>query len=216
MQHSPWHEAIKSHLPEGIFTRSMTLWMKSIAKEWFIHRVTRSLRPCRRQEMDQVKVLILRPRSLLWTGSSAGLKFFCSGSCTSAAFFAKYSQRIALRYRKKRSHDLTSWAEQGVLLLNACLTVPAGQANGHAGQIWGAFHRCCDQGGLMSWRSLLSLSSGDLMPVRKKPLITKIDIWSLNQAHQVLIGLPRILWFPTLFKKPINFWKRRDASRLIG
>ena len=36
-------------------------------------------------------------------------------------------------------HDLTSWAEQGVLLLNACLTVPAGQANGHAGQVWEPF-----------------------------------------------------------------------------
>ena len=31
------------------------------------------------------------------------------------------------------------WAEQGVLLLNACLTVPAGQANGHAGLIWEEF-----------------------------------------------------------------------------
>ena len=36
-------------------------------------------------------------------------------------------------------HDLTTWAEQGVLLLNACLTVPAGRANGHAGQIWEPF-----------------------------------------------------------------------------
>ncbi len=26
-----------------------------------------------------------------------------------------------------------------MLLLNACLTVPAGQANGHAGQIWEPF-----------------------------------------------------------------------------
>lgn len=39
----------------------------------------------------------------------------------------------------KESHDLTSWARQGVLLLNASLTVPAGQANGHAGQIWEPF-----------------------------------------------------------------------------
>ena len=36
-------------------------------------------------------------------------------------------------------HDLTAWAEQGVLLLNACLTVPAGNANGHAGLIWEPF-----------------------------------------------------------------------------
>ena len=39
----------------------------------------------------------------------------------------------------KPSHDLMPWAEQGVLLLNACLTVPAGQANGHAGLIWEEF-----------------------------------------------------------------------------
>ena len=39
----------------------------------------------------------------------------------------------------KASHDLTSWADQGSSLLNACLTVPAGQANGHAGVIWEEF-----------------------------------------------------------------------------
>lgn len=34
------------------------------------------------------------------------------------------------------SGDLTHWAEQGVLLLNTALTVPAGRANGHAGIGW--------------------------------------------------------------------------------
>ena len=43
----------------------------------------------------------------------------------------------------KKSHDLTVRAEQGVLLLNACLTVPAGQANGHSGLIWEPFYWCC-------------------------------------------------------------------------
>ncbi|MFM2355208.1 MAG: hypothetical protein RLZZ528_944 [Pseudomonadota bacterium] len=32
--------------------------------------------------------------------------------------------------------DLTFWAEQGVLLLNTSLTVPAGQAGGHGGLGW--------------------------------------------------------------------------------
>lgn len=40
---------------------------------------------------------------------------------------------------QRQRHDLTSWAQQGVLLLNACLTVPAGRANGHAGLIWEPF-----------------------------------------------------------------------------
>ena len=32
--------------------------------------------------------------------------------------------------------ELTSWAEQGILMLNTCLTVRAGEANSHRGQGW--------------------------------------------------------------------------------
>ena len=35
--------------------------------------------------------------------------------------------------------DLTGWAKQGVLLLNACLTVKAGQANSHSNKGWEEF-----------------------------------------------------------------------------
>jgi uracil-DNA glycosylase len=38
-----------------------------------------------------------------------------------------------------RSPDLTNWAEQGVLLLNASLTVESGQANSHADFGWHEF-----------------------------------------------------------------------------
>jgi uracil-DNA glycosylase len=37
---------------------------------------------------------------------------------------------------EKMDSDLTAWAEQGVLLLNAVLTVPENDANGHQGKIW--------------------------------------------------------------------------------
>lgn len=36
----------------------------------------------------------------------------------------------------KPDGDLTSWAEQGILLLNTALTVPLGQSNGHKGWGW--------------------------------------------------------------------------------
>lgn len=35
--------------------------------------------------------------------------------------------------------DLTGWAKQGILLLNACLTVNQGQANSHSGKGWETF-----------------------------------------------------------------------------
>ncbi len=47
--------------------------------------------------------------------------------------------------------DLTKWAKQGVLLLNAVLTVPYGHANGHQGKGWevvtdGAIKALSDRG----------------------------------------------------------------------
>lgn len=41
--------------------------------------------------------------------------------------------------------DLTHWAEQGVLLLNASLTVEQGQAASHAGKGWETFTSACLQ-----------------------------------------------------------------------
>lgn len=40
---------------------------------------------------------------------------------------------------RKRSGDLSSWAKQGVLLLNAILTVKAGQPGSHEGKGWEVF-----------------------------------------------------------------------------
>ncbi len=109
--------------------------MKSTAKEWFIHR-EKVPGASAETEMDQVKVLILGPRSLSWTGSSAGFKFFCSDHVPAPPSL-KIFKELRSDIGEKRLHDSTL-AEQGVLLLNACLTVPAGQANGH-GQIWELF-----------------------------------------------------------------------------
>ena len=40
---------------------------------------------------------------------------------------------------KCTSPNLSSWLDQGVFLLNATLTVDAGNSNSHAGKGWGEF-----------------------------------------------------------------------------
>lgn len=47
--------------------------------------------------------------------------------------------RSDLKVERPRDGSLIPWAEHGVLLLNAVLTVRAGQANSHAGHGWEAF-----------------------------------------------------------------------------
>lgn len=44
-----------------------------------------------------------------------------------------------LGYEIPKSGNLTKWAKQGVLLLNTCLSVRAGQANSHSGKGWETF-----------------------------------------------------------------------------
>ena len=48
--------------------------------------------------------------------------------------FKELVQDENVEFKKPDHGDLTSWAEQGVLLLNAVLTVTAAQANSHKGQ----------------------------------------------------------------------------------
>lgn len=47
--------------------------------------------------------------------------------------------QVAPPFARPDHGELTTWADQGVLLLNAVLTVDAGNANSHAGQGWERF-----------------------------------------------------------------------------
>ena len=139
MQHSPWHEAIKSHLPEGYFHQINDFMNEVYSKGVVYPPRDKVFKALQTTEMDHGQGLDLRPRSLPWTGSSAGLKFSVPDHVPAPPSLQNILKELRSDIGEKRSHDLTSWAEQGVLLLNACLTVPAGQANGHAGQIWEPF-----------------------------------------------------------------------------
>ncbi|OAG35284.1 hypothetical protein AYO21_10555 [Fonsecaea monophora] len=62
---------------------------------------------------------------------------------------------------------LTPWADQGVLLLNTCLTVRAGQANSHAGRGWEKFtQKVIDTVVKLRTRGVVFLAWG--MPAQKR------------------------------------------------
>jgi len=89
--------------------------------------------------LEEVKVVILGQDPYHGPGQAQGLSFSVPDSIPAPPSLQNILKELSDDIGVKKSHDLTSWAEQGVLLLNACLTVPAGQANGHAGQIWEPF-----------------------------------------------------------------------------
>ncbi|GBG96584.1 uracil-DNA glycosylase [Lactococcus termiticola] len=111
----------------------------------------------------------------------------------------------------KQDTDLTAWAKQGVLLLNAVLTVPENQANGHAGKVW---EPLTDR--------LIQLASEDARPkvfllwggyARKKAkLIDKTKHLVLESAHPSPLSARRGFFGSDSFLKANRFLEEQGRD----
>ena len=139
MEHSSWHALIKEQLPEGYF-RKINQFMEQVYAQGTVYppkeKVFQALLTT---PLEDVKVVILGQDPYHGPGQAQGLSFSVPDSIPAPPSLQNILKELSDDIGVKKSHDLTAWAEQGVLLLNACLTVPAGRANGHAGQIWEPF-----------------------------------------------------------------------------
>lgn len=92
---------------------------------------------------DQVKVVILGQDPYHGPGQAHGLSFSVPDGeklpPSLRNIFKEIATDVGGAEPKSRSPDLTPWAEQGVLLLNATLSVCAGQAGSHAKLGWQDF-----------------------------------------------------------------------------
>ncbi len=91
--------------------------------------------------LDKVKVVILGQDPYHGAGQAMGLSFSVPQGVTAPPSLKNVFKEIEddLGIRMSGSTDLTPWASQGVLLLNAVLTVKAGLAASHSGFGWQQF-----------------------------------------------------------------------------
>lgn len=90
---------------------------------------------------NDTKVVILGQDPYHTPGVAHGLSFSTESSNSIPPSLQNIFKEIELEYGApvNKDPDLTRWAKQGVLLLNASLTVKAGLANSHADYGWGIF-----------------------------------------------------------------------------
>lgn len=90
--------------------------------------------------LSRVKVVILGQDPYHGPGQAEGLAFSVPlGQAVPPSLRNLWQERQRdLGLPAPQHGSLVSWAEQGVLLINACLTVEDGQANSHAGRGWEA------------------------------------------------------------------------------
>lgn len=139
MQHSKWHELIKAKLPEHYFAK-INAFLDQVYSQGTIYPPRdKVFAAIQHTDLEDVKVVILGQDPYHGPNQAQGLSFSVPNDLPAPPSLQNILKELATDVGDKTTHDLTPWADQGVLLLNACLTVPAGNANGHAGQIWEPF-----------------------------------------------------------------------------
>jgi uracil-DNA glycosylase len=91
--------------------------------------------------LDKVKVLLLGQDPYHGPGQAHGLCFSVRPGVAPPPSLRNVFKELQsdLGIPPVKHGYLVAWAEQGVMLLNACLTVRRGQANSHAGKGWEKF-----------------------------------------------------------------------------
>jgi uracil-DNA glycosylase len=89
-----------------------------------------------RVPLDEVKVVVLGQDPYHGAGQAMGLAFSVSEGITTPPSLRNIRKHLEGDFDGTVPNDLTYLADQGVLLLNTCLTVSAGQANSHAKKGW--------------------------------------------------------------------------------
>ncbi len=140
-----WKAALAGEITKPYFQQLREFVRQEYAgKRVFPHpsKVFAALQAC---DIDQVKVVILGQDPYHTPGMATGLSFSVPAGGVGGRIppslqnIFKEIEADTGRTSQCLNGDLSAWAEQGVLLLNATLTVEAGKAGSHQGKGWEQF-----------------------------------------------------------------------------
>ncbi len=137
-----WKEHLEGEFEQGYF-KQLTEFVKNEYKEGAVYPAPKNIfRAFELCPFDRVKVVILGQDPYHGAGQANGLCFAVNEGVSLPPSLQNIFKEIENDLGKpltNRSGDLTRWAEQGVLLLNATLTVRARSAGSHQNRGWEQF-----------------------------------------------------------------------------
>lgn len=137
---------------------------------------------------DKVKVCIIGQDPYHTPGQANGLAFsIAEGHPLQPSLVNIFNElETDIGIKKPKTGDLTKWAEQGVLLLNSCLTVYEHQANSHANWGWDKFVKGVLQAAHNLSQPIVYVLWGASAQDLMKNLITCAAIYPDNDKHIVM------------------------------
>ena len=146
--------------------------------------------------LENVKVVLLGQDPYHGAGQAHGLSFSVPSGVkhppSLVNIFKELTTDIGKAYPE--SGDLTAWAQQGVLLLNATLTVAAGQAGSHQKKGWELFTDAVIEKLSSEKKDLVFLLWGGYAR-KKKTLIDAKKHLVLSSGHPSPLSANRGYWF---------------------
>lgn len=137
-----WKEKLQGEFAQDYF-KQLTAFVKDAYKEGTVYPAPKNIfRAFDLCPFDKVKVVILGQDPYHGPGQANGLCFAVGEGVPLPPSLQNIYKEIESDLGtplEHRSGDLTRWAEQGVLLLNATLTVRASAAGSHQGRGWEQF-----------------------------------------------------------------------------
>ncbi len=139
-----WKEILQPEFDKPYFRELTDFIRQEYASRRIFPRAGNIFRAFDKCPFDKLKVVIIGQDPYHGEGQANGLCFSVADGIPFPPSLQNIFQEVSsdLNRPVPASGNLDRWAEQGVLLLNAVLTVRAHEAASHAGRGWGDLHRC--------------------------------------------------------------------------
>lgn len=138
MKKTDWSAPLRERLPQEYFPKMLEFINQVYSKGRIYPPEDKIFRAIELTSLADTKVVIVGQDPYPQPGKAQGLAFSYPESfkVNRPDSIVNIQKELADEGFTKQNSDLTGWAEQGVLLLNAVLTVPELSSNAHAGKIW--------------------------------------------------------------------------------
>ena len=194
-----WKELLAPEFEKPYFTDLTQFVRQEYATRRIYPRGSNIFRAFDKCPFDKLKVVIIGQDPYHGPGQANGLCFSVGDGVPFPPSLQNIFKEVAddTGTPPPATGNLDRWAEQGVLLLNAVLTVRAHEAASHAGRGWETF-------------------TGQLRPEERRHRRSAAELHSQGRTPVAALGLPRILRLPPLLaRQRISPQHRQGADRVV-
>ncbi|WP_284652572.1 uracil-DNA glycosylase [Flavobacterium terrisoli] len=194
--HSSWHDQLSAEFEKSYFEKLVSFVKNEYATKTCFPIGTQIFAAFDHCSFDNVKVVIIGQDPYHGVGQANGLCFSVNDGIAFPPSLINIFKEIEsdLKMPFPRSGNLERWADQGVLLLNATLTVRESEAGSHQNQGWETFTDAVIQKISDEKQNVVFLLWGGFAK-KKGARIDRARHYVLETGHPSPLSANRGLWF---------------------